>query len=218
MSKQRFEAEVSTSLKALQGVWMLKVPDVSFFPRGQSPKRIRRPFDFVALYQGQAIALECKQVGISTRFDLGRMRPHQPEALAHFERAGGVSYVLMNFRTPDENRVFALPVEALVHQYFLEASASIPRNWIEENLVEAKRGLGCQATDTAGTSGAWSHSLRQTSIGALVCKRHSKCYNETELRSQEGGGEKPALKGDKGEAQQPCPKPKAQAESKAEGH
>jgi len=139
MSKQRFEAEVSTSLKALQGVWMLKVPDVSFFPRGQSPKRIRRPFDFVALYQGQAIALECKQVGISTRFDLGRMRPHQPEALAHFERAGGVSYVLMNFRTPDENRVFALPVEALVHQYFLEASASIPRNWIEENLVEAKR-------------------------------------------------------------------------------
>jgi penicillin-binding protein-related factor A (putative recombinase) len=137
------ETEISQSLKAMRGVWYLKIPDVPRFTGSTMRANIPRPFDYIILCESKVVAIECKQTKIRTRFDLGNMKAKQCEQLARFYCSGGIGYVVVNFRNtnsaPRRNVSYCLSVEDLLYWYYQQERSSIPYQWIEQNCTAIPR-------------------------------------------------------------------------------
>jgi len=138
------EAEVSASLKALEGVWYLKVSDIPRYGGDTFRANIPRPFDYIVLNEGTFMGIECKQSQNPTSLPLGNISEHQVEALSEIEKCGGVGYLLVNVRltksSPRSNKMFALTAEQVDYWWNgQDERKSIPVPWMVENCPEVKR-------------------------------------------------------------------------------
>lgn len=138
------ESEVSASLKALENVWYLKVPDIPRFGGDTFRANIPRPFDHIVLRNGTFIGIECKQSKNATSLPFGSISDHQVDALLEIEKCGGVGYLLVNVRltksSPRSNKMFALTVEELDYWYNeQDERKSIEVPWMAENCIEVNR-------------------------------------------------------------------------------
>ncbi|MGM0806496.1 MAG: Holliday junction resolvase RecU [Bacillota bacterium] len=95
--------------------------------------------DYDGVYRGHAIAFEAKSVGID-RFDLKNLHQHQFDYLEKVENMGGISFVLIEFRTTKQ--IFFVPFSTIKH-YFYHSSVggrkSIPLVDLEIYAYEVKR-------------------------------------------------------------------------------
>lgn len=136
------EAEISSSLKALEDVWYTKVYDM---PRIDGSRfGVSRPFDFIALCSGTFLGIEAKQSRNPTSLPLANIHEHQVEAVNEVERCGGFGCFLVNVRltksSPRSNRMFMLTAEQVDYWFNVQDERkSIPVPWMEENCVEVNR-------------------------------------------------------------------------------
>jgi recombination protein U len=95
--------------------------------------------DYDGIYRGRPIVFEAKSVGVD-RFDLKNLHQHQFDYLQWVDNHGGISFVLIEFRTTKQ--VFFVPFSTIKH-YFYHASKggrkSIPLADLEVYAYEVKR-------------------------------------------------------------------------------
>jgi recombination protein U len=87
-------------------------------------------YDFLAVYKGIPIAIECKSTRINASFPFARVEAHQVLALLDMHRNGGMSYILINYRLGRKQEVYVLDIEeylSLRKKYEEEGRKSIPK-------------------------------------------------------------------------------------------
>lgn len=95
--------------------------------------------DYDGVYKGHAIAFEAKSVSID-RFDLKYIHQHQIDYLQKVDAMGGISFVLIEFRSTKQ--VFFVPFPTIRH-YVYHASVggrkSIPKEDLDVYAYEVKQ-------------------------------------------------------------------------------
>ena len=75
----------------------MRWPDYKDFAKNSKYRAARAPADFIALYKGTFIAIECKST-IGNYFRMEWLQPHQAESLLNIKKAGGISYLAFSHR------------------------------------------------------------------------------------------------------------------------
>ena len=89
------ETEITRMIRASlerAGAWAYKIPDHAFVP-GRRRANIPRPFDLVACYRGELLAIEVKLLRGYQAFGMRHLRESQIEHLERVVQAGGRAYV-----------------------------------------------------------------------------------------------------------------------------
>ena len=99
--------------------------------------------DYMGVYDQGAICFDAKSTKVETRFDLKNLKKHQYTFMKNFSIAGGLAFVLVQFKTLDET--YYLPLEKIreyegyyLNEYSYEGRKSIPYDEIaiEEHKIE----------------------------------------------------------------------------------
>ena len=99
-----FQSQIQNSIEFLfpgQSFWR-KLPDVRY-SIGDRLFTLKKPFDAIAIIQGQAFAFEFKFQRGRVGFTTSKVRPHQIEALDEFAAAGGKSLVIVQSISDQHN-------------------------------------------------------------------------------------------------------------------
>ena len=100
----KFQNQIQNSIEFLfpgQSFWR-KLPDVRYSIGGRL-FTLKKPFDAIAIIQGQAYAFEFKFQRGHVGFTTSKVRPHQIEALDEFAAAGGKSIIIIQSLSNQHN-------------------------------------------------------------------------------------------------------------------
>lgn len=120
-----FEREIANSGK-LYGMHIYKIP---------TPRYMEGIYDFLAVWNGIPVAIECKATRNETSFSFDRVKPWQVEALQKMQENGGRSYILINTRRRRIQRAYILPITEYIRLrelYASEGRKSIPLEDLKE--------------------------------------------------------------------------------------
>tara|TARA_R100001082_G_scaffold92485_1_gene59168 strand:- start:1379 stop:1873 length:495 start_codon:yes stop_codon:yes gene_type:complete len=141
---KNFENEIRKSLKGADCWWfrIQDTNDVSKFVKQAIAEK--QPADFMAVYRGNPILLECKTTRNLTSFPLyyGSSRsipPHQVKMGLLCQRAGGISLILIRRDESRNKRAWAITPEQADYLYKKEDGKSIKWSWFEDNAIELIR-------------------------------------------------------------------------------
>ena len=143
---KNFENEVRRSLKAGKQFWfrIQDTNDVSKFVKKAVAEK--QPADFMAVYRGRAVLIECKTTRNLTAFPLhyGKNRSiqsHQIKAGKIMERHGGLSFFLIRRDEPRNKTCYAVTPSQVEHMYrsFGKSRKSVPWKWFDENCTTVER-------------------------------------------------------------------------------
>ena len=137
---KNFENEVRRSLKAGKQFWfrIQDTNDVSKFVKKAVAEK--QPADFMAVYRGKPVLIECKTTRNLTAFPLHygtnrSIQSHQIKAGKIMERHGGLSFFLIN------KTCYAVTPSQVEHMYrsFGKSRKSVPWKWFDENCTKVER-------------------------------------------------------------------------------
>jgi len=145
-SGKNFEGEVRASLKKVRCFWfrIQDTNDVSRFVRKAVAEK--QPADFMAVFKGTPVLIECKTTKRSKSFPLwyGKSRSipqHQIDYGLEIEKNGGRSFFLIRKDEPRNKRVFCMPAQAVRDMYKRAKRKSVKWEEIEKmkGVVEVER-------------------------------------------------------------------------------
>tara|TARA_R110002020_G_scaffold42341_1_gene124222 strand:- start:2213 stop:2707 length:495 start_codon:yes stop_codon:yes gene_type:complete len=145
-SGKNFEAEVRASLKKVKCFWfrIQDTNDVSRFVRKAVAEK--QPADFMAVFKGTAVLIECKTTKRAKSFPLfyGRSRSipqHQIDYALENEKNGGRSFFLLRKDEPRNKRVWALSPQTVRDMYKKAKRKSVKWEDIEnmKGVTEVER-------------------------------------------------------------------------------
>ncbi len=130
MAKQNvgaiFEREIKVSGQRI-GAFIRKVPTVRYRAVGAEL------CDFFAIFNGIPILIEAKATRAPiTAFSFNLVAPHQVICLNQYEQQGGKSYILINVRLKQSNKVYVLPIGKYLELMRTLDRKSIPLSVLEE--------------------------------------------------------------------------------------
>jgi len=150
VAEKDFQTELNRGFRAT-GWWAYKIPDVPHALAKQARFSPSKPFDCIALANGNLHALELKQVQSGLSFTLKSLQDHQEDALLAVESCGGAGWVVCNFRvrlsaTQQRKRgvekldlAFAARIHQVVSARVDEARTGLPLDWWEQHAIELPR-------------------------------------------------------------------------------
>lgn len=128
----RFECEVWRSLKELSGCYVHRFTDTSAM-RYMNSFSLKQPADFLVLYHGFPVVIECKSVKNPRRFECRYVRQSQVESLLAWRDAGGLSYLFICDRSQARKfRCYAISIEDYVMLSDSGSVSSIPWSVLAE--------------------------------------------------------------------------------------
>jgi|TARA_R100000049_G_C1935938_1_gene79808 recombination protein U len=137
---KNFENEIRKSLKKINCFWfrIQDTNDVSRFVKQAIAEK--QPADFMAVYKGVPILLECKTSKRETSFPLyyshTRAIPkHQVEAAQKIEKNGGKAFFLLRKDKPRAKRVFAVSYQT-IQKFYRGKRKSVKWEQIEKEGIE----------------------------------------------------------------------------------
>ena len=143
---KNFENEIRRSLKS-GGQFFFRIRDtndVSRFVKQAIAEK--QPGDFMAVYRGRAILIECKTTRNLTAFPLHygtsrSIQAHQIKAGKIIERHGGLSFFLIRRDEPRSKTVYAVTPSQVEHMYrhFGKSRKSVPWKWLNENCTKVDK-------------------------------------------------------------------------------
>ena len=114
MKEAIFQNEIRQSfLHLFPDCFFNKLKDDAIFKESKTRFSPKKPFDMFVVYEGIPIAMELKQVKSPVPFAISYISEHQIANLKRFEKAGGISYILINYRYSNYNVAFATTVQTL---------------------------------------------------------------------------------------------------------
>ena len=133
-----FENEIRQSLKKVNCFWfrIQDTNDVSRFVDKAIAEK--QPADFMAVYKGTPILIECKTTRRKITFPLyyGKTRSipkHQVDYALEIEKHGGRAFFLLRKDEPRKKRVFSLTATAVREMYKKAKKKSVKWEDIENN-------------------------------------------------------------------------------------
>jgi penicillin-binding protein-related factor A (putative recombinase) len=153
VAEKDFQSELNRGLRSANW-WVYKIPDSpasKFGGVAGSRFTAAKPFDCVALADGQFHALELKQVSAGLSFPLKGLQDHQEDALLAVEARGGAGWLVVNFRvrlseTQKRKRgvekldlAYAARIHQVVSARVDEARTGLPLDWWQQHAVELPR-------------------------------------------------------------------------------
>jgi len=139
---KNFENEIRRSLKSGGQFWfrIQDTNDVSRFVKQAVAEK--QPGDFMAVYRGRAVLIECKTTRNLTAFPLHygtarSVQAHQIKAGKIMERHGGLAFILIRRDEPRNKTVYAATPSQVEHMYrhFGKSRKSVPWKWLDENCT-----------------------------------------------------------------------------------
>lgn len=100
------------------------------------PVKESKFIDFVGVYKGKAIAIECKETKNKTSFPLSNIHEYQLEFIKQWNQLGGNAYLLINFDT--HKRVFLIEGNEFLEYIGSIEAKSIKYDWFLENTKEVE--------------------------------------------------------------------------------
>ena len=141
---KNFENEIRKSLKGADCWWfrIQDTNDVSKFVKQAIAEK--QPADFMAVYRGNPVLLECKTTRNLTSFPLyygsSRSIPaHQVKMGLLCQRAGGTSLILIRRDENRNKRAWAITPEQADYLYKRKDGKSIKWSWFHTNAIELIR-------------------------------------------------------------------------------
>ena len=143
---KNFENEIRRSLKSGGCFWfrIQDTNDVSKFVKKAIAEK--QPADFMAVYRGKPVLIECKTTRNLTAFPLhygtARSVPsHQIKAGKIMERHGGLSFILIRRDEPRNKTCYAVTPSQMEYMYrnFGKSRKSVPWKWLDENCNKVDR-------------------------------------------------------------------------------
>tara|TARA_R110000824_G_scaffold206523_3_gene391651 strand:+ start:1293 stop:1793 length:501 start_codon:yes stop_codon:yes gene_type:complete len=135
---KKFEAEIRASLKDANCFWfrIQDTNDVSRFVNQAVAEK--QPGDFLAVYEGRPILIECKTSRRTKSFPLyyggtPSIPPHQIDFGLEMEASGGHSIFLLRKDEPRNKRVWAIRPDGIIQLYHKSKKKSIPWDEIEKH-------------------------------------------------------------------------------------
>jgi len=135
---KKFEAEIRASLKDANCFWfrIQDTNDVSRFVNQAVAEK--QPGDFLAVYEGMPILIECKTSRRIKSFPLfyGKtpsIPPHQIEGGVEMEASGGLSFFLLRRDETRKKRVWAVRPDGIIQLYSAAKKKSIAWDEIEKH-------------------------------------------------------------------------------------
>lgn len=102
--------------------------------------------DYTGVFKGKAICFDAKETKIETRFDLKNLKDHQYNHLKNWHESGGISFLLVHFKSQDE--FYYLPFNKLReyegyynNKWNYQGRKSIPYKEFEEKWIIESNGL-----------------------------------------------------------------------------
>lgn len=153
MKEKDFQREIARSVPWAaqllgQTIHYLKIPDA---PQGPASKFApRKGYDCFLVYRGRHIALELK-MSKHTSVGFDALNDHQEDILSEVEAAGGLAFVVVNFRVTfsktaakargQERAIlaFAIPLKEWVHARETACRASIPLEALEAGAIALQK-------------------------------------------------------------------------------
>lgn len=133
MKESVFAQEMKASFERLSATFYMKIPDSYGMQRFASVKH----FDAFMIRLGRFVALEYKLVHGKKSFPFNRVRQSQIDSLLKIHKAGGDSYIVVNFREKGYNIVLALRIDEFIRlqeEYEKLGRKSIPWKHIEKSF------------------------------------------------------------------------------------
>ena len=131
---KKFEAEIRASLKDSNCFWfrIQDTNDVSRFVNQAVAEK--QPGDFLAVYEGKPILIECKTSRRTKSFPLfygntPSIPPHQIEGGVEMEASGGISFLLLRRDEPRKKRVWAIRPDGMIQLHLKATKKSV--SWEE---------------------------------------------------------------------------------------
>ena len=143
---KNFENEIRRSLKSGKQFWfrIQDTNDVSRFVNKAVAEK--QPADFMAVYRGRAVLIECKTTRNLTAFPLHygtnrSIQNHQIKAGKIIERHGGLSFFLIRRDEPRNKTCYAVTPSQVEHIYrsFGKSRKSVPWKWFDENCTKVEK-------------------------------------------------------------------------------
>ena len=143
---KNFENEIRRSLKKGGQFWfrIQDTNDVSRFVNKAVAEK--QPGDFMAVYRGRAVLIECKTTRNLTAFPLlyGKARAiptHQVKAGKIMERHGGLSFFLIRRDEPRNKECYAITPDQMAYLYdsFGKSRKSVPWSWFDKHTTKVDR-------------------------------------------------------------------------------
>jgi len=143
---KNFENEIRRSLKSGGQFWfrIQDTNDVSKFVKKAIAEK--QPADFMAVYRGRPVLIECKTTRNLTAFPLhygtARSVPaHKIKAGKIMERHGGLSFILIRRDEPRNKTCYAVTPSQMEHMYrsFGKSRKSVPWKWLDENCSKVDK-------------------------------------------------------------------------------
>jgi penicillin-binding protein-related factor A (putative recombinase) len=135
---KKFEAEIRASLKDANCFWfrIQDTNDVSRFVNQAVAEK--QPGDFLAVYEGMPILIECKTSRRTKSFPLfyGKTPSiplHQIEGGIEMEASGGLSLFLLRRDEPRKKRVWAVRPDGIIQLHHISKKKSVSWDEIEKH-------------------------------------------------------------------------------------
>lgn len=109
MKESNFANEIKKSCQQFK-CFYYKIPDAYGMARFSPPK----PFDAFVVYDGKYFAFEYKMMKSQTAFPFNKVRPHQISNLLEVKKAGGYSFIIINYRMKHYNKAFYISIKDFV--------------------------------------------------------------------------------------------------------
>lgn len=98
--------------------------------------------DFSGVWKGRGICFDCKETKLKTRFDMKNIKEHQLKHMKHFEKAGGMAFLIVRFTK--FNKTFIIKYSEIINYLNNSSRKSIPYS---EFSKEVKQGKGMVLVD-----------------------------------------------------------------------
>ena len=143
---KKFEAEIRASLRSANCFWfrIQDTNDISRFVNKAIAEK--QPADFMAVYKGKPILIECKTSRRLKSFPLyyGKtpsIPKHQIQAAVNIEQNGGIGIFLLRRDKPRKKRVWAVSPEGIIQLHKKATKKSVTWEEIDKNphSIEVKR-------------------------------------------------------------------------------
>ena len=99
--------------------------------------------DYVGVIDGKGVTFDAKETKNKTSFPLSNIKPHQVYAMKIWNKCGGISFLLVHFRTLDE--YYLMPSESIIHSFeesLKGGRKSIPYKHFQKEAVRIHSGNG----------------------------------------------------------------------------
>ena len=99
--------------------------------------------DYVGVVDGKAVTFDAKETKSKTSFPLSNIKPHQVYAMKCWNQCGGVSFMVIHFKTQDE--YYLTPSESIIHSFeesLKGGRKSIPHKQFKTDAIRIQSGHG----------------------------------------------------------------------------